>query len=338
MRNDPRINRPLVYVSVLNWNGAEATLACLAALLATEIESVDVRYVVVDNGSSAEDRKRLREGCSGLPTVLVENERNLGFAGGHNAIIERAIGDGADYIWLVNNDCLVTPDTLAALYALISTDTACGVVSPMIVAQHDNAVIDFCGAVHDWQKLDSVCAPSKEEGQLQYKQRSADFFVYGTVPLIRVEALRVVGLLNNEYFAYYEDDDFCTRLSRAGWSIQMEFDTVVHHCRHKSYLDDKPPYFFYLMARNSMFFYVRYTPKPYRRFIRLRLAIRSMILAQKFLVKGYPDKANACLRGALDGLLGISGPPRTNVPTPKWFSWLARSCPYRFQRWLETRV
>lgn len=331
------MSKPLIYVSILNWNGADSTLACLAALMSSNTQSFELRYLVVDNGSAVEDLERLQQGCRCLPVKLVVNDANLGFAGGHNLILKQAINEGADYVWLVNNDCLVGSNTLTALYKLISADSACGIVSPMIVAQHDNTVVDFCGVVHDWQTLSSNCASSKEAGQLQYKQNRDNFFCYGTAPLIKVEALRDVGFLNEEYFAYFEDDEFCTRLSRAGWFVQVEFDAVVQHRRHKSYMQDKPPYFFYLMARNSILFYLKYTPKFYRHLIRLRLAARSMILAQNLLENGHKKKADACLRGAFDGLLGISGPPRSEMPPPFWFSWVARLCPYRFQQWLETR-
>lgn len=332
---EPQKTKPLIYVSILNWNGAEATLACLDTLLVAENPTLDVRYVVVDNASAAEDRARLQEGCRNLPVEVVVNDVNLGFAGGHNAIIKRAIGEGADYIWLVNNDCLVAPDTLALLYSLISRDISCGVVSPLIVAQHDNTVMDFCGAIHDWKKLDSICARSKDVGILQSKNFPNDLIVFGTVPLFRLEALREVGLLEDSFFAYFEDEDLSVRLSRAGWSCRIEFDAPVQHIRHKSYLEDRPPYYFYLMARNALLFYLKHTQQPYRRFIRLRLTVRSMILAQRLWDKGYPAKADACLRGALDGLLGISGPPRSNVLPPKWFSLIARKCPYRLQQWLD---
>lgn len=324
----------IVYVSILNWNGAYSTLECVKTVMATNYRGVEIRYVVLDNGSSTEDRQLLRNGCLEFDVSLLELATNVGFSAGHNFVIKQAMDEGADFIWLLNNDCLVTQDTFAALYETMVNSPECGIVSPVIVARHDHSIMDFCGAIHDWQRLSNSFARTPMDGGIQEQRFPEDCFVSGAAPLLRIKALREVGLLDEGFFAYFEENDLCVRLHKMGWSTRVAYQTQVFHTRHKSYLRDRPPYHFYLMARNGIHFFLRHTPINYRKMIRLRLVSRAMILAQNLWEQNLDDKANACLRGVLDGLLGIEGPPRLEVQPPWWFSLTARHFPYRLQQWL----
>jgi hypothetical protein len=93
---------------VLNWNGREDTLRCLESLAA--IERSDVGLVCVDNGSSDGSVKAIGER---FPDVtLIEAGANLGYSGGNNLGIRRALEMGADWVVLLNNDATVAPDVI----------------------------------------------------------------------------------------------------------------------------------------------------------------------------------------------------------------------------------
>ena len=83
---------------VLNWNNATETIACLTSLRAAD---PDVRVVAVDNGSDADDADRIE--TSGLADVVVRNGTNLGFTGGNNRGLQRALADGAAFVAVLNN-------------------------------------------------------------------------------------------------------------------------------------------------------------------------------------------------------------------------------------------
>jgi len=316
-----------VVVSILNWNAAATTLSCLHSVLRQEQHGLRVELVVVDNGSTPADRDLLRNGLPGS-VHLLRMDHNTGFAAGHNVVIREALKRGADFIWLLNNDAQVTDAALARLVDFMQRHPECGCVSPAIHAVHDASLVDFCGAWHDWAALESR-RPNDPAVVRRMEQNAPDqMWNHGTAPLLRLSALAEVGMLDERYFAYYEDDDLGVRLSHGGWMNQMCHEASVRHERRTSILAERPAYYFHLMARNAFLFWERYTPAPHRRGLRRRLLCRALIEAAKLRDRGYGDKAAACLSGAVDGLAGRSGPPRLDARPPAWIKLAARA-PYR---------
>jgi GT2 family glycosyltransferase len=297
-----------ILISVLNWNCTAETLDCvrsLAALDNTSGHRLDI--VVIDNGSRADEWTALQAGLAGGAVTLLRNEVNQGFAGGHNIGLRRALETQADYAWLVNSDAVVKPDALDKLVALIDADPRCGAASPLVLARGDESTIDFCGARHDWAALASVSSTSVEETRRMEAQYPREMWLMGAAIILRVAALREIGLLNDAYFAYYEDNDICARLSAKGWLCRMAFDAVVLHEHPVLRMSDKGAYYFYLMARNSFKFWHQHTPAPYRRLLRLKLVDRALLVANRLRNGGYDDKSAACMLGVYDGQAGKSG-------------------------------
>lgn len=325
-----------VFISILNWNDAASTIQCVHSVRQSAVSSdVAITLVVLDNGSNLADWAALQHGLAGGDVVLIRQETNTGFAAGHNVVIRQAIERKADYIWLLNNDAIVKPDTLAGLLKTISEFPACGVVSPLIYAHYDEKIMDFVGAMQDWSKLDSRRAGDPVAAKNMQASHQSDFFVYGTAPLFNTTALSAAGLLEEKLFAYYEDEEMCARLACIGWSSNMAFSVTVQHFQRKSSFDERPPYYFYLMARNSLFFYLRHTPRSFRRWIRLRLFSRAMIKSAQLRERGLSEKSNACLLGIWDGLRGRGGPPQLDDTPPAWLIFISKVFPYRLQQWLD---
>lgn len=325
-----------VFISILNWNDAASTLQCVQAVRQSIVSNdVTITLIVLDNGSKPADWAALQQGLEGSDVSLIRQDTNTGFAAGHNLVIRQAIEHKADYIWLLNNDAMVRPDTLVGLLRAISESPQCGVVSPLIYAHHDEKTIDFVGAVQDWSKLDSWRAGDPIAAKDMQASHPNDFFVYGTAPLFKTTAISAVGLLEEQLFAYYEDEEMCARLAKVGWTSRMAFSVTIQHFQRKSAFDERPPYYFYLMARNSMLFYMRHTPPEFRRLIRLRLFSRATIRAAQLRERGLPEKSTACLLGIWDGLLGRGGPPRLVDTPPAWLVLVSKVFPYRLQQWLD---
>jgi GT2 family glycosyltransferase len=297
-----------ILISVLNWNCTDETLACVRSLAQLDNTSGhQLDFVVIDNGSRAEEWARLQDGLRGHQLTLLRNEANLGFAGGHNIALSRAIGSGADYAWLVNSDAIAKPDALDKVVALLDADPGCGAASPVILSRDDEHTIDFCGARHDWPALTSVNATSIEEARRMEALYPRDMWLMGAALMLRVAALSEVGLLDEAYFAYYEDNDISARLQAAGWRCRMALDAVVLHCRPQLRMRDKGAYYFYLMARNSFKFWYQHTPKAYRRLLRFKLVDRAILVANRLRHSGYDNKSDACLLGVYDSQLGKTG-------------------------------
>lgn len=307
-----------VLISILNWKNADKTLDCVQSVQRSIFPSTlqcDIR--VVDNGSGSEQVDALR---AGLPSdvELVLNPVNTGFTGGQNLNIRHALTHCYDYVFLLNNDTLVDPQAIAEVIREMSDDPHCGAASPVIARLGNRDIVDFCGAIHDWRLIDTVRARTTLEAQSFLADYADEVWAVGTALMLKVNALREVGVLDERMFAYYEDDDLGVRLKAAGWRTRIVLNAVVEHACFDGDMYQRQPYFFYLMTRNAIFFALKHVPSGYRRGLRLRYIDRSLVMAEKLYSQGQASKAQACLRGLADGLAGRGGPPVLDRPVPLW--------------------
>src|SRR4051812_16158036 len=112
-----------ILISILNWNGARKTLACVESLQGElALVDADVTVLVIDNGSRQEDVAQLAPAMEGSGLRLERLPENIGFTGGHNMAIGIAIDEAYDYIWLMNNDATVVPGALRELVSIMQAD------------------------------------------------------------------------------------------------------------------------------------------------------------------------------------------------------------------------
>lgn len=215
---------PRVATVVLNWNGWVDTLECLRSL--SELDYKTHTLFVVDNGSTDDSLQRIREG---FPSVeLIVNDRNLGFAGGCNVGIARALQWDAKYVWLLNNDAVVDPHALSAMVEVAELDSGAGAIGSSIYYFDEPLAIQAWGGgrVDFWLgRVRHIVAPIP----------SSDIhYITGTSLLIRSEALRQVGGLDSSFFMYWEDADFSFRLRKAGWRLAVATESKVWHKESRS--------------------------------------------------------------------------------------------------------
>lgn len=297
-----------VIVSILNWNTAAMTAECVQSVLQLQCDpGVQLTVLVIDNGSADADWALLQQSIAAPGVELIRQPANLGFAGGHNVAITLALARDAEFIWLINSDSILAPDSLTRMLALMDADPRCGAASPVVTALHDDSKIDFCGAQHDWKNLESIRAGTVEQARQMEAAKPLEMWLAGTVVMFRMAALRAVGPLNAKLFAYFEDDDIGVRLINNGWTNRMAFDARAMHAQPD--VKERPAHYFYLLYRNSFLFYLEFTPKPFRRLIRMRLLTRTLFTANRLYYKGHALKAHACMLGAMDGLAGRGGVP-----------------------------
>ena len=240
-----------VCVIVLNWNGWPDTLECLDSL--TRLESEPESIVVVDNGSTdqsvgcilswAEERfghvqvleynaAEPEKAVVVPPFLLIRHPANLGFSGGNNSAISWALRQGVfDCIWLLNNDTTVRPDTLGRLLGC-AEQTGAGVVGSTVVHDDRQEVVQCAGGCL-YNPLTTVFRPylsgtSVQEALLEKDPPDLDY-IFGASLFVRGEVFARCGLLNEEYFLYYEEIDFCKRVQRAGYTLFWCPEAVVRH-------------------------------------------------------------------------------------------------------------
>ncbi|MGA9508284.1 MAG: glycosyltransferase family 2 protein [Candidatus Sulfotelmatobacter sp.] len=210
---------PQVACIILNWNGWRDTIECLGALKDCAYPQLTV--IVVDNGSSDDSVARIRAAHPEI--LLLESGANLGFAGGNNIGIRYALAHGADYLWLLNNDTKPAPDALSALVAKALTDQGIGAVSSICYyADSPSTVQAWAGSrVNLWIGY----------GRITTQPHSDDWFhtLNGTSMLVARTAIEDAGLLDQGFFLYWEDTEFCLRLRKKGWRIAAAPDSRVLH-------------------------------------------------------------------------------------------------------------
>jgi GT2 family glycosyltransferase len=306
-------------ISILNWNGADKTEGCLRSLGdAGYLSRGDVKVVVTDNASALEDLELLRRLTGVFKFSLVENSVNVGFASGHNAVIRCARDEGFSFVWLLNNDATVIPGALEALLDLMVRDAKCACAAPLLIDSVTDEVY-FSGATHSWTSLMPTWLPTgrfESVGATDPKE----VWSVGTANLLRLSALDAVGLMEDSYFAYFEDDELGERILQSGWQTRFAPEARVKHDMPDASAGKRRPFFYYLWFRNQMRFFHRYAPSHGVRWTRLRLLARCVDSAGSLAKAGYLDQANAALLGACDALRGIGGAPVLGRKLPKWFT------------------
>jgi len=292
--------RAKVLISILNWNRAQKTLHCMASLREQQaVSQSDITVLVIDNGSRVDDIGQLEAGMADHDAILKRLPHNLGFTGGHNVAIDIAIEEGYDFIWLLNNDAVVMPGTLEKLISVLQSEPQCGAVSPVLRDIDDGTTVARCINTHDWARLKDRRIVSIEEGRRFQEEHPEATWVDGTAVLFRVAALRDTGPLDDNLFAYYDDNDIGVRLAAKGWFSQCAFDATVLHDVKKLY-EEFPLYMVYLLQRNELLFWQKNTPAPYRRFLILRLVDRALYDANRLYRNGWTRQGDITLIAVSD--------------------------------------
>ncbi len=225
-----------VCVVVLNFRGADDTIACLLSL--DRLTYRDFAVIVVDNASGDESLARIRTAVSGRVSYAVEfiqSPVNGGFAAGNNIGLRTALArrDGA-YCWLLNNDTVVDPASLGALVEAAEDDRRAGRRIGQYGAKlRDAARLDVIQAVGNtynrWFGITRLIGEGQtDRGQFDTRPPRADL-VNGASLFVRSEFVRDVGLIAEDYFLYFEEHDWAERGRRKGWGLRIVPASVVHH-------------------------------------------------------------------------------------------------------------
>jgi GT2 family glycosyltransferase len=217
---------PSVHIITLNWNGLADTLECLASL--GTLSYPNVRVHVVDNSSATDEAAVI---AKRFPTANVMRQcENLGFCRGNNVAIERALSEGADFVMLLNNDTLVEPDLLDALLEGSEGLANVGAVSPVILEHPARKRIWFSRSV--WEPARAQFSLSRQEDDDAVLQHSAPYtseFACGCCMMVSAEVLRQIGLLDERYFAFYEEAEWCARMKRGSLQSYVVPSARIYH-------------------------------------------------------------------------------------------------------------
>jgi len=232
---------PLVGIVTLNWNSYEDTAKCLNSI--RELGYNNYRVYVADNGSedgSLEALKKEFDCCK-----FIENDENLGFAGGNNPAISEAFSDGSDYVLLLNNDAVVEPDLLGHLVETAEEHSNAAIVGG--VALNSEGEVHSAGG--KFSPVLTTLSHNTEPDDSVYETS----FISGALMLLRREFITEVDGLNDDYFFGMEDAELCWQATQQGWNLLINPKARIYHDIGAS-AERGGPFRYYHDARNRLYF------------------------------------------------------------------------------------
>lgn len=293
-----------VAVIIVNWNLKADTLECLASIGHLNLKNMDFSVIVVDNGSTDGSAEAIKKK---FPKVtLIEEEKNLGFTGGNNLGIDLALKNGAEFIWLLNNDTVVDKEALQELIKVFNGNV--GIAGSKIYFYKDREyhneryqpgergrVIWYAGGMIDWQNMYGSHRGVDAVDNGQFDEIIETDFVTGCSMLVSSKIFEKTGKLDEKFYLYLEDLDFSLRAKRAGFKLMFAPKSIVWHKNAGSSAGPGSPIHEYYQTRNRLLVGFRFAP------LRTKMALLREALG--IVVNGPPVKRSA----VIDGVTGNFG-------------------------------
>jgi GT2 family glycosyltransferase len=241
------------------------------------------------------------------PLTLIRTGGNLGFAGGNNIGIRYALARGdADYIWLLNNDTVVDPDALAVMVERARRDDRAGVVGAKLLYYDDPQRVQAIagGRLTAWKGMATHLGAGVRDDERWTSPIELDV-ILGACLLIRREVIEEIGLLDEAYFMYSEELDWCWRARRRGWKLLYAPGSVVWHKVGRS-VGQRSTLQEYHAARGTLLFMRKHFPRLLP--VAFVYGLYRTLLPK--LLRVQPARAKAVLRAYRDAVRGVA-PSRT---------------------------
>lgn len=279
-----------LFFIILNWRDAESSTRCIKSLLENSVPQEDI--VFVDNASADGSMEYISKIFPKITTIAAE--KNYGFAGGMNlgALNVMARCNNDDAILFLNNDAKFITSPYNLLHVFQNSDV--GLASPLIVSNENINIFEFQGSAYDWHKpgiiwYDQQTREKKTTNGLVNSPRLS-----GAALAAKVSTLRKIGLFDDSFFMYFEDDDLSARSLNAGFRNVIAANVTLEHTG-KSSLNAPPHYFFY-MKRNEIYFWRKYLPRSTWRWYSFKL------YSEGFYNLSDPNYSSAMHNAVKDGL------------------------------------
>jgi GT2 family glycosyltransferase len=324
-----------VAVLVLTWNRVDELVPCLESFSCLRYSNYHV--VVLDNGSEDETAETVRKRFPWA--TLIENGANLGFCRGNNVGMQWALERDFDYVLLLNSDTECTPNLLSELVAVMQGDPRIGIAGAKNLWLENPAYTWGKYGVVTWgPMLVRTIGRFEPDDQRDEQPRDVDW-VIGNACMMSGEALRAVGLFDEEFWQCNEDVDWCYRARKAGFRVVYVDRAAIRHKGGSSAdLSHKQIFSYgYFIGRNAFTFARKHaTPtQKVRLFVSMCVGVLGRIA---FFALDNSKNAiwgqRAFVRGMLDGVRGRLSPDQITVKLPPPRSAFRQDYRARIRRWL----
>lgn len=321
---------PKVSIILLNWNGWEDTIECLESLY--QIRYLNYNVILVDNHSDDKSIERIKEYLNGdlpirsefyeyntsnkpiellekgeTPTrgneslILIRNSENLGFAGGNNVGINHAMVElNPDYVLLLNNDTVVDKNFLNELVKTGEQNSEIGFVgAKTLFYDAENTVQEAGGGMVDYSRaeVEEIGFNEADDGSLDsYIEPD---YIGGACILVKSRVIKQIGGLDESYFMYWEDVDWCTTGLENGYKSVYDYQAVVWHKYGSS---SENTFKMYYLNRNRLYFMRKHTKgMKYLKFLIYFVPFILFESSYQLIRRGNSKMARAYFYALIDG-------------------------------------
>lgn len=283
-----------VVIIILNWNGWQDTIECLESIYQIDYSNFEV--ILVDNNSQDDSLDKIRSYCAGKLKVeselldyhpenkpikvlefdeketpiiyesqrliLIKNRENYGFPGGNNVGIKFALENiNPKFILLLNNDTVVEQQFLDKLVQEGKFNRDIGILGPKIYYYNQPDIIWSAGCSISWKLARGIQIGSGELDKGQYDAKKEVDYVSGSSFLIKTEVVNKIGLMDDNYFLYFEESDWTLRANKAGFKSLYVPEAKVWHKVSRSGGGISKPVGLYYITRNRWIFMKKWAKK-----------------------------------------------------------------------------
>ncbi len=303
---------PKVAVVIVNWNKREHVLHLLRSLKRIDYDNHEI--IVVDNASTDGSVEAINQELPGIK--LIVNSENLGGTGGFNVGINQALEMGYyQYIWLLDNDAQVENNSLCELIEVMQKNETIGMAGSRIVDTERSDITVEAGAFIRWDTI-GVMPLFRNKKNLKMENQIEDVdYVAVCSALIRVTALKNVGLMDERFFFFWDDMDWGLQFKEKGYRVVAVLNSVVYH---PAFTEKRTPLIdLYYGTRNALLTYTKHA-NPLKR---IPIFFNYMSVRSKSLIflwiSGRRDLMLIGARGICDFIMGKWGGRVFDNPTRK---------------------
>lgn len=218
------MQQPLIVTVILNTNRREDTLACLESLIQNDYANAQI--LVLDNHSTDGSVPAIEQA---FPQVkVISLEENLGYAGNNNVGIRAALEMGADWVFVLNEDTILASDCLSQMVMVGERDPQIGILGPLVYHYDEPDVIQTAGGEFG-RYWESIHLAQNEPDQGQYRQPRPVDWISGCGIMVRRPVIDQVGTIDERYFYYWEETEWCLRAGKKGWRIMHVPEAKMWH-------------------------------------------------------------------------------------------------------------